>query len=146
MLFARLFFRSACRVSSASAGLSSTSRMSLGSMSFHLSVCGRGTGHGRLQGEEKGGAALQFRLHANFPAVPVNDALHRSQTDPRALEFFLSMEALKNAEQLIGVFGIKAHAIVTDEESGRIRRAATPHFDDGALARAREFRGIGQKV
>jgi hypothetical protein len=99
-----------------------------------------------LQSEEKGRAALHFRLHANFATVPVNDALHRSQSNPGALKLILSMEPLENAEKLIGVFGIEAHAVITDEESRRIRRATAPHFDDGTAARAREFRRIGQKI
>jgi len=46
--------------------------------------------------------------------MPVYDVIHYGQPNARALKFMLCMQALKNAEELIGVTHIKTNAIITD--------------------------------
>ena len=74
----------------------------------------------RFKGEEKSGAAIRLGFGPDLAAVAMNDSLHRGQPDARAREILLPVKALKDSEQLIGIFGIEAHSVVPHEENRHV--------------------------
>ena len=65
----------------------------------------------------KRGAFVDLALGPGAPAVTVNDAADVGQADAGAFKIFLvAVQALEDAEQLVDVLHVKAHAIVPDEE------------------------------
>ena len=54
-------------------------------------------------------------------AVPMHDALHRSQPDARALERFRRVQPLEYAEQLIYVLHLETDSIVANEYDHPVR-------------------------
>ena len=61
-------------------------------------------------------------------------------------EILLLVQALKNAEQFIGITGIEPHPVVADEDGGDAFDFAGADLDDGGRANAREFDGVGEEV
>src|SRR2546430_817757 len=94
-LSARFCFRSALSASSASSGLSSTSRISI-PVRFMLRSSFRG------KGEIEGGAAVHRPLRPHVPTVPLNDPLHDGETHAGALELVGAVKPLEDLEELVG--------------------------------------------
>src|SRR5690348_1238987 len=69
------------------------------------------------QGEEKCRALTDKAFRPNATAVPVNDALDGSKSNPRPFELFGAMEALERAKQISGAFQIETDSIVPHQES-----------------------------
>src|ERR1035437_8806820 len=67
-------------------------------------------------GEIEGGAFINRGFGPEVPAVLAHDPVHGGQPDAGALEVLGPMEALEYAEQFVGVFHIKADAVVADED------------------------------
>src|SRR5262245_60484119 len=104
---ARLFFLKACKASLTSLGLSSTKRIStplgcIGSPSF-------------FQSEVKRSPLARLRFGPDPPPMAVDDALDDRQAHARALIVLGAVEALEDAEELVGVAHVKADAVVLDE-------------------------------
>src|SRR5215470_4332417 len=68
------------------------------------------------QREVKGGSLTETAFGPDAPAVPVNDALDRRQTDPGARELGGGVEALERPEELVRVGHVEADAVVANEE------------------------------
>ena len=64
------------------------------------------------EGKEKGRALLDRGLGPDAPAVAVDDALHDGQPHTGALVLLGAVQPLEDAEELVRVRHIKAHAIV----------------------------------
>src|SRR5208282_1740150 len=146
---ASLLLRNACRASSASEELSSTKRISTasGSLKAGLLICDDCRFQWlRTEREVERSAAVDGGLGPNFAAVAMDDALDSRQTNTRPLEILLAMQTLENSEQLIGILGIKAHTVVTHEESRDAAGFLRADLNDGGAASAREFGGIGEKI
>src|SRR3990172_1303456 len=95
MWFASLPLRSARIASSASAGLSSTRRMStFSNLSIRSSF---------RQRKIERGACIHFTLGPDPPAVPEDHPLHDRQTDAGALELLFAVQPLEHLEQLLAV-------------------------------------------
>src|SRR4051794_28833505 len=98
---------SAAKVSSTSAGLSSTMRIGL-SVGMAPSFLAFG------QREGKSRALADGALGLERAAVAIDDALGQRQPDPRTFEIFLPVQPLEHLEQLAGVGHVEAEAIVLD--------------------------------
>lgn len=57
-----------------------------------------------------------FGFNPNIPAVLVDDFLAKRKPDARAGVIAAAMEAVENFEDLIGVLGVNADAVVNDRE------------------------------
>src|SRR5258708_6074281 len=109
MRLVRLFFLSARSANSTSFALSSTSRIST-----MLSVISGASDKSEIERC----AFIHFRLGPEAPAVPVNNALGSRQADARAFKFFGTMQALKDAKELMGVLHIETSAIIPNVVDG----------------------------
>src|SRR5919197_5945828 len=98
-------FRKACKVSSMSCGLSSTSRMSTG--------CS-GIACGSVQGETECRACIRLCLGPNRTAMAMDDALDNREAHAGAFILVRSMEPLEDAEELVGIFHPKPDTVVPD--------------------------------
>lgn len=107
---------------------------------------GPGVLRARSKSKEKSGAASEFGFGPDLAAVAMNDALHRRQPDAGALEIFLPVKALKDSEQLIGIFRIEAHSVIAHKENRRIARFLRTYLNNSELPRLGEFGGIGEKI
>src|SRR5690606_881474 len=100
-------------------------------------------GSRNLRKREAEGGALAFHAGgADGAAVAFGDALDRRQADAVARELFLRMQALERTEQLVGVGGREAGAVVAHEELV----AVAPDLDACLRAVAGELPGVGQQV
>src|SRR5690606_38124246 len=88
---------------------------------------------------ERGALAFDAR-GADGAAVALDDALDRGQADAVAGELFLRVQALERTEQLVGVGGREACAVVAHEELV----AVAPDLDPRLRAVAGDLPGIGQ--
>src|SRR5690242_19608283 len=99
-------------------------------LSLNLRLChGRRNGRSMLrqaglflsvsggQGEEECRALTDKAFRPNAAAVPVNDALDGSKSNPSAFELFRAVEALERAKQIPCAFQIKTDAVVAHQES-----------------------------
>src|SRR5437868_4629760 len=100
-----LLFLRARRVKASSRGLSSTSKITLFSISSLLEIRER---------EIEGCPLIHLPFSPDAPAVPVDDALDGCQANTCPLEFVGRMQALKRAEQFIGIGHVESCAIVAD--------------------------------
>src|SRR3954451_15475983 len=96
---------SAAKVSSTSAGLSSTMRIGL-SVGIGPSFLAFG------QRERKGRALSDGAVGLERAAVAIDDALGQRQPNSRAFEVFLPVQPLEHLEQLAGVGHVEADTIV----------------------------------
>src|SRR5688572_24277090 len=104
MLLARFAAFSALIVSSASSGLSSTSRISICSNSCIV------VAPWQREVERRAFVRPAFGPHA--PAVARDDALHEGEADAGAREVLLIVQSLEDAEKLGGIARVEACAIV----------------------------------
>src|ERR1700693_610678 len=158
MRLASLSFRSACRASSRSSGLSSTSRIStalesicsssnLSHSSFfdYRSVCGARVFQ-PFQGEIKRRTLVDFRIDPDAAAVLLDDALHRGQPYPGAFKVFGTMKPLEHAKKLIGILHAETHTVITNKYRAAPVVLTLAHLNDGALPRSGELDGVGEQV
>src|SRR5579859_863122 len=106
MLFANLFTLKASKVSSTSAGLSSTSKIST-----DLSIIWVGSIKGKIECR----TFVYFRVCPDPSAVTLNDPLHDCQPYTCAFELLNTVQTLEYAEQLVGKLHVEANAIVLDK-------------------------------
>src|SRR5712664_1236274 len=59
---------------------------------------------------------IEFAFGPDPPAVALDHAPHRGKADTDALEFILTVQALKCVEQLFPVAHVEPHAVVAHEE------------------------------
>src|SRR3979409_151988 len=106
MWLTRLLLRSARMISSASASLSSTSKISTASKSFML-ISSR-----KREREHRAVIHCAFGPHSS--AVPGNHAMDDGKSHAGAADLVDAMQSLEYAEQLSRVFHVEADAIVPD--------------------------------
>src|SRR5712692_6577178 len=104
-----LFFLRARRVSASSSGLSSTSRM----VSFVMLLSSS-------QGEIEGCPVVHGTLGPGATPVPMDDPLHRGQSDPGTRELVHPVQPLKRTKQLIGMGHVKPDPVIAH----KVRRGA----------------------
>src|SRR5256885_4895750 len=92
---------------------------------------------GGLEREEEDGSLADFRFGPDAPAVPVHDALHGRKPDAGSRVFGRGMQALKRAEELVGVGHVEARSVVADEEGRAAAILQGADFD----VRLRRLRG-----
>src|SRR5690606_3278785 len=102
----RCWRRNARRLSSASASLSSTSRMSI-SLFMLASFL-----HGQRESEAR--AHPRFALRPHPPAVTIDNALDDRQPDSRARILGRMMQALEHLEQLVRILHVEPRPVVLD--------------------------------
>src|ERR1700761_1969449 len=64
------------------------------------------------QAEEKCRAFIKLCFCPKFAAMPFNNPFYQGQANTGTFKFILAVQALKNAEKLVGIFHIKANAVV----------------------------------
>src|SRR5437870_7133606 len=107
----------------------------------------RGQSGGRglviVQSEEEGCPAAGRGFDPNASAVAANNARGRRQTQPDAFKFLLAMQALKQAEELVGIFHVEADAVIANETNAILLPADLDHTSRLVAA---VFEGVGQQV
>src|SRR6185312_3442761 len=68
-----------------------------------------------LQCKVKCSSLFDCGLSPNLSAMPMNDALHRGETNPGPWKFRHPMESLECSEKFGGIGRVEACAIITDE-------------------------------
>src|SRR2546421_9816967 len=132
-----LLFLSARKVRVSSRALSSTIRITLFSMLRLLKAC---------EAEVNGRSLVHRALSPDAAAMPVDDALHGRKADACALELARAVEALKRAEQLIGISHVEARAIVADEIDRLPGALFMPESDLCPDALRRKLPSVAQQV
>src|SRR3954469_5374215 len=95
----------------------------------------------------EGGALARNRFGPGAAAVAGNNTTHRREPDTRAGELRCLVQALENAEQLVGVGHVEADAVILDvERELEWRRLAHADLYDGFLARGRVFHRVVEEV
>jgi hypothetical protein len=75
---------------------------------------------------------LPYRALGPDPAsVPVNNALHRGQSDPGSWELAHIVKTLEGTEKLVGVSHVESDAIILHKVDLLSIRAAASEFDAG---------------
>src|SRR5260370_18378570 len=97
--------RRARAVISASGSLSSTTNMSTAPKSFIAPL------HRKREGKHR--TAVHFAIGPYPAAMPRNHSLDDREAHAGAAELVRSMQPLEHAEQLVGVFHIESHPVVT---------------------------------
>jgi hypothetical protein len=98
------------------------------------------------KGKKERGTVICFGLGPDFASVLSNDSLNGRQANACALEIFLAMKALEDTKKLIGILGIKTHAIVADKNRGEASGIARANLNHSGLASAGEFQGIAKQI
>src|SRR5258708_16915585 len=78
--------------------------------------------------------------------MALNDALCNRKTNARAFEFLGAVQPLKNAEQLAGVFHVKAGAVVVNEVNALAVFRATANSNHRGVAATSVLERVGKKV
>src|SRR5581483_2915052 len=138
-LLARFSFFSARTVSSASAGLSSTRRISTASRLMLSSSL-------RRQREIEDGAAVDHSLGPHAPSVPLHDPLDDREADAGAFELLGAVEALEDPEELARVPHVETRPVVLDEVDRLALPATAADLDHRLGAPARELPGVADEV
>src|SRR5712692_5196857 len=109
-------------VISKSSGSSSTSRISISSCSFVVTILPSLVTIGRWpcvvlrrQAEKKGSTLIDLRFGPDAPAVLMNDSLNGGQSHACSFEILATVQPLKDAKQFVSIFHIEAHAVVAYE-------------------------------
>src|SRR3989441_2809900 len=137
----------ACRVSSMSCGLSSTSRISTARSTLAM---------GSSQSEVECRAPVDGRLGPDPPSVPVHDALDDAQPQPSPVILLGPVQTLEDPKELASVLHVEPHAVVTHivhvlglRPRRRLRHFLHPARRRGGGARDRSqlvayvYRGLG---
>src|SRR5579872_699568 len=109
-------------VISKSSGSSSTSRIPISSCSLVTTILpslvtirGLPSVVLRRKAEKKRSTLIDLRLGPDAPAMLMNDSLNSGQSHACSFEVLLAVQTLKDAKQLVCIFHIEAHAVVTYE-------------------------------
>src|SRR5262249_40280163 len=100
----------------------------------------------RSQREVKGRALLDSGFRPDRTAMAVNDALHGGQSDTRAREILLAVQALKGPEQFRTVGHIEAGTVIADEISHLTVPFTNPEFYARLWMLASKLPGIAQQI
>src|SRR5205823_11910466 len=100
----------------------------------------------RGQAEIQRRAFIGAAIRPHPATVTGDDPMHDRQTDAGARERLLRMEALKHAEELVGIAHVETDAVVAHVVDGVRALAQCALFDAGWIAAGAEFEGIGQQV
>src|SRR3990172_3263154 len=138
MWFASLPLRSARIASSASAGLSSTRRMSTSS---NLSIWSS-----FRQRKIERGSFAHFALGPDPPAVPGHHAPHDGKADAGSRKLLRRMQPLEHAEKLVVVLHIESGAVVLDAVHALRAVLMAAHLDQRLLALAAELDRVRQQI
>src|SRR5512143_1368011 len=138
-LLARLLFFSARMQSSASVGLSSTSRISTSFTVLSMSslLYGKSKIHRR--------AFIDLALRPHSTAKAADDAHDDGEPDADAFEFGYGMQTLEHAKQLIGIPHIEAYASVFNKVNGFTSFDGSAHPNPGRVLGTGELDGVGQQ-
>jgi hypothetical protein len=98
------------------------------------------------QREVKGRALLDSGFRPDLTAMAVNDALHGGQSDARAREILLAVQALKGPKQFRTVGYIEADTVIADEISQLTVSLTNPEFYARLRMLARKLPGIAQQI
>src|SRR5438477_351725 len=104
---------------------------------------GGGRGLVIVQSEEEGRAAAGRGLGPDASAMAPHDPCCRRQTQTDAFKLLLAMQALKQAEELVGIFHVEADAVIANEKYA-IRLPAD--LDHTSRLVAAVLEGVGQQV
>src|SRR4030067_3062358 len=104
MRLARLCFFKACRASSTSFGLSSTSRISSGISMFMIRPL--------RQGEVEGGSPVDLAFHPDASTVAMDDALNDGQPDAGAFVLIRAVQPLEDSEEFVDIGHVETYAVV----------------------------------
>src|SRR5579859_3588369 len=83
--------------------------------------------------EREGRPFVDLGFRPDPAAMPLNDALHRSETNTRALKLFHLVQSLEYTEQFAGVSLIKTGAVVADEQDRFPTYNLVANLDNRAL-------------
>lgn len=86
-----------------------------------------------LQGEVERRAFFDRSFCPNFPAVSVDDSLHRGQADAGTWKFSHEVEALESSEKPVGKTWIKPRTVVTNEISRSAIGLAEAEFNSSTV-------------
>src|SRR5882762_7553162 len=101
---------------------------------------------GGLEREEEDGPLADFRFGPDASAVPVYDALHGREPDAGSGVFVRGMQALKRAEELVGIGHLETRTVVADK-IGRASAILQGTDFDAGLGRLRgELPRVSYKV
>src|SRR5258708_984565 len=90
--------------------------------------------------KSKGGSAVDDAFGPRSSTMAVDDALDIGQSDARALEFFLAVQTLKDAEELLAILRIETGAIVANiNQRFGVSVGCTADFNPRLRASAGEF-------
>src|SRR5262249_44445741 len=138
MLFTTLLLRSARTTSSASASLSSTSKISTASNSVtRLS-------HGKREREYR--ALIHFAFRPYAAAVPGHDPMDDRQADSGSRELVGPVQPLEYPEQLLRVFHIEADAVIAHGVAALVADALAADPDAGLVRLARVLDRVGDEI
>src|SRR5258708_16181711 len=87
-----------------------------------------------------------FGFLPDAASVAMDDALDQGQPDARALEFILTVQALEDAKELVGIVGIEPDAIVLYVICVFRPVGADADLNAGRLPVPGEFDRVGEKV
>src|ERR1700753_2363887 len=96
--------------------------------------------------EEKCRAALDLAVGPDPSAVALDDAPRRREADAGAIENRRRVETREDAEEVLGVDGMEAGAIVAHEEYELVCEHQAADGDRRFVVATREFPGIVQKI
>src|SRR5207302_4166903 len=97
-------------------------------------------------GEVEGSPLVNGGLGPDSTAVLADDAIDRGEADTGAFELLGAMQALKYAEQFVGIFHVEPDTIVANED-GRIAIVLNAaDLDKGDRAWTSIFDGVGEQV
>ena len=98
-------------------------------------------------GKIKCRAAIYHAFRPCPAAVAANDAQDIGQANARALELFLTVQALKHAEQLVSILGIKTRAIVANRDDRlAVDARSALDFDFGQRPPSGKLHSIGDQI
>src|ERR1700691_5694056 len=147
--FATWHFFSACSASSASDGVSSTSRISTASVSGRLALRRRrfvGRLRQRSQREKKCSSGIHLRFRPDFASVPPNDPLHGDEPNPGSLEILLPMQPLEHSKELIGIARVEPHSVVAYKNRALAVHDPRAHLNHRSRLFSGELHGVRQQI
>ncbi len=93
--------------------------------------------------EEDRGPPVELALDPNTALVALDDPMHDREAHTGPFELVAGMESLKHTEEVSGVPGIEADAVVPDVIDSFPVRLLMPYLDDRHGFRSRELDGVG---
>src|SRR5262249_24402147 len=100
----------------------------------------------RAEGEKERSALLRRGIGPDAATVAAHDALHGGQPDAGTLELLYGMQALEGAEELVGVGGVEAGAVVAHVVGDFAFGIAAAEIDVRGRMPAGVLPGVAQQV